>query len=41
MKTEAKLIACYQTSQGTQFEYVEPLFVENLTQRILQGDFGG
>ena len=41
LKGHAALVACYQTPEGTQFEPVSPLFTEEISQRILQGDFGG
>lgn len=41
LKTSAALVACRQGAEGSSFEGVGPLFAEELSQRILQGDFGG
>lgn len=41
LKTSAALVACRQGAEGSVFEEVPPLFAEELSQRILQGDFGG
>jgi predicted ATPase len=41
LKTSAALVACRQGPGGSTFEEVGPLFADELSQRILQGDFGG
>jgi predicted ATPase len=41
LKTTATLVACRQGPQGSMFGEVGPLFADEISQRILQGDFGG